>query len=37
VTEADAINMKKSQAQIAEDAANVVRTIIWNLALTTIH
>ncbi len=29
VTEADAINMKKSQAQIAEHAANNIRDVIW--------
>lgn len=37
VTDADAKRMGKTSAQVAEDAANVVRTIIWNLALTTIH
>jgi hypothetical protein len=36
-TEADATNMKKSQAQIAEDAANSIRYVIWKNMLDTIH
>jgi len=37
VTDADAKRMGKTPTQVADEATNVVRTIIWNLALTTIH
>jgi len=37
VTDADAKRMGKTPTQVADDAANAVRTIIWNLTLTTVH